>query len=755
MIGRQLGHYTVVEHIGSGAMGVVYRARDDTLDRDVALKVLSGGALDPAARGRLRKEARALSRAVHPSIATVYDFGSEADLDFIVMELVTGPTLAQRLAAGPLSEPDVIDLGRQLALGLAAAHAAGVIHRDVKPSNLKLTPDGRLKILDFGIAIQGLSDTETTKTSSLAGRIMGTLPYIAPEQLRGAEADVRCDVYSAGAVLYEMATGTRAFPERQEAQLFEAVLRRPVVAPRTIRPELSASLDACILKALEKNPDLRYQSASDMSRDLGAATGEIARPPVHRRLLRSGRLHAAWIAVTVLIVALAGVVVRPFVGRLVSPSVSDSARRVPPPPGSDAPGRVPAPPSATAALPAPLRLAVVPTQNLTTRSAVDAWLPLVQALFTAELTGIRDLGVVDPLSLNLRLRKRGSGTALDQPLDQVLKDLGVALTVDSRIVPAGAGFQLQANLVDLRSSEVRFTTSPDLSGESDLPRAVKAATRAIVSYFDLKVLKLADTREMRPWITLREHNIEAVKAFVQANQYLYRYQFAEVDPLLRRAIQIDPTFVAPRLWLVGTADNADEPGVREQYEELKKLAPSASPFDQAMIGFAGAMIADDLPGQIRYLEIALEYSPGNNILLVNLAHARAGGGDCASALRDLEPAIRMHWEFPPLYTLSAACAIQTRQFDEARRLLDIGATLPAVDPDIFGLLAGLEAAFGAPGAATQFGEKYAASQKQLGRPVTNPILANIYDTLGRECLARGERARADRLFGMRDRLASK
>ena len=449
MIGRQLGHYTVVEHIGSGAMGVVYRARDDTLDRDVALKILPGGALDPAARGRLQKEARALSRAAHPSIATVYDFATEGDLDFIVMELVPGETLAQRLAAGPLSDAEVLDLGQQLALGLAAAHAAGVIHRDVKPSNLKVTPDGRLKILDFGVALQALSDTETTRTASFAGRMAGTLPYMAPEQLRGADADVRSDVYGAGAVLYEMATGTRAFPERQEGPLFDAVLRRPVAPPRTIRPSLSPQIEACILKALEKDPDLRYQSARDLGRDLGAATASI--PAITPRVTSSRwRLRLIQIAAALVIVALGGFAVRPYLGRLAGATRPES------------PASSPTAPAATAPVTAPLLLAVVPPQNLTSRPAVDAWLPLVQSLFTAELTGVRDLGVIDPLTLNLRVTARRGRDAPQQRLHEALDDLGVGLTIDSRILPAGTGFQLQSNLVDRRSSEVRFTNRADL-----------------------------------------------------------------------------------------------------------------------------------------------------------------------------------------------------------------------------------------------------------------------------------------------------
>ena len=204
---------------------------------------------------------------------------------------------------------------------------------------------------------------------------------MAPEQLKGAEADVRTDVYGAGAVLYEMATGSRAFPERQEAQLFDAVLRRAVVAPRELRPGLSAPLEGCILKALEKDPGQRYQTATDLSRDLGAVPQATTATPPPTRPRRIGFIPVAAALVTI---ALGGVAVRPYLVRLVGVQ------------HSELPSRAAAPSTAaptTAA--APLLLAVVPPQNLTNQPKVDAWLPLVRSLFTAELTGVRDLGVIN------------------------------------------------------------------------------------------------------------------------------------------------------------------------------------------------------------------------------------------------------------------------------------------------------------------------------------------------------------------------
>ena len=750
MDGERFGHYRVVECVGSGAMGVVYRAHDERLDREVAIKVLAGGTLDETARAQLRKEARAISRAVHPSVATVHDLATDGDRDFLVMEFVEGPTLADRIAQGPLPEPEVVALGCQLASGLSAAHAAGVVHRDIKPSNLKITPDGRLKILDFGIAQLRPTSIETTRTGTSPGRPAGTLPYMSPEQIRGVRPDPRSDVYAAGAVLYELATGVRPFPERYELELIDAVLRRPVAPPRTIRPDLSPALEVCLLKALEKDPGARFQSAADLESALRlTAAMDLAggATPRTTAAASSRRTKWAWAALALAIVITSGVTRQWLASR------RESAEPAGAPPAAAPPAAAaPAPSAGTPTTPSTrVRLAVLPPRNLTNRPPLEAWLPIVQTLLTGELTGVQDLGVIDPLSLNTRLGE-GSTAENNGSAAKALRELGVDLVLETRIVRAGAALQLQANVVDARSAEVRFTARSDLAGEADLPRAVHAASQSVVSYLQLRVFKLADTHDMRPWVTLRDRNVEAVKAFVQANHYIFKFQFAEVEGLLRRAVELDPAFVAPRLWLTQQLfDKGDVAGAQAQYRELKRLESVASPFDQAMIGFAGAMLADDDARQIRYLAIALDYSPGNNILLVNMAHARTRLGDCKGALQDLQPAVDMVWEFPLVYPMWAVCAIRLGRFDDARRVLDVGAGLSVVDSSVYGLLAGLEAAFGTKGTAEQFEARYVARLEELHRPRADPMLAKVYDLLASHCASRGDADRAAVLRGMRDR----
>jgi eukaryotic-like serine/threonine-protein kinase len=270
-IGQTLGHYRIVEQIGVGGMGVVYRARDEHLERDVAIKVLPVGTLaDEAARKRFRKEALALAKLNHPNIATIFEFSTQSGTDYLVTEYIAGLTLDHKLATGALSEKEVVNLGIQLAHGLSAAHEHDIVHRDIKPANLRLTSDDRLKILDFGLAqlMPHASEVGMATTLTQYQEVTGTLPYMAPEQLRGEPADARTDIWAVGAVLYEMATAHRPFEGKVPTALAGDIIHNAPRPPRSVRPELSAKLEAVILKCLEKETAKRYQSAHELQTDL-------------------------------------------------------------------------------------------------------------------------------------------------------------------------------------------------------------------------------------------------------------------------------------------------------------------------------------------------------------------------------------------------------------------------------------------------------------------------------------------------------
>jgi tetratricopeptide (TPR) repeat protein/TolB-like protein len=291
MVGRTISHYVVVEEIGAGGMGVVYRAHDERLDRDVALKVLSPDlAGDQEFLARFRREARTLSKLNHPNVATVHDFDIEGGTGFIVMELVKGKSLVEKIRKGPLAESELVRVAIQLLDGLCAAHAEGIIHRDLKPGNLRETLDGRLKILDFGLARTLQADIDETQSILTTSGVVGTLPYMAPEQLRGEYIDARTDIYAAGVVLYELATGSRPFPEAFGPRLTDSILHRIPPSAREVNPQVSSEFDSLIHTALEKEPQRRFGSAREMldaverirTNALVDALGQIETPPAAR-----------------------------------------------------------------------------------------------------------------------------------------------------------------------------------------------------------------------------------------------------------------------------------------------------------------------------------------------------------------------------------------------------------------------------------------------------------------------------------------
>jgi eukaryotic-like serine/threonine-protein kinase len=273
MAGRAFSHYHILNKLGEGGMGEVYLAQDERLEREVALKILRAGTLgNDAARRRFRKEALALSKLNHPNIATVFDFDTQDGVDFLVMEYVAGETLSEKLGAGPMPEREIVSLGVQLAEGLAAAHERGIIHRDLKPGNLRLTPDGRLKILDFGLAKLAHPTTDTAATESMTEPhvMLGTLPYMSPEQVLGRPLDKRSDIFSLGVVLYEMCTGKPAFSTSKRGNIPDAIIHSEPEPISHFSYEISEELERIIRKAMAKLPEERYRDGGEFLVDLRA-----------------------------------------------------------------------------------------------------------------------------------------------------------------------------------------------------------------------------------------------------------------------------------------------------------------------------------------------------------------------------------------------------------------------------------------------------------------------------------------------------
>ncbi len=427
LVGKTVSHYRVLEKLGGGGMGVVYRAEDTRLDRHVALKFLPEEmAQDKQALERFKREARAASALNHPNICTVHDIDEHEGRVFIVMELLEGHTLGHRISGKPLPTELVLELGNQIAGALAAAHAKGITHRDVKPANIFVTEQEQAKLLDFGlamIAMRAEAATETgarhdlpTATSGTpsgddltrTGMLMGTVPYMSPEQVRGEPLDAQTDLFSFGTVLYEMTTGQPAFSGETIGQIFDAILSHEPMAPRLLNPRVPAALQRLITKALSKKRQERYQNASELGADFKGVHLEMER----RRVRWRNRALAAALGVLLVLVGISW-----RLGRLR--------------PGVPAAGQIQS-------------IAVLPLENLSGDPAQEYFADGMTDALITDLGQVATLRVISRTSV---MQYKGA----KKPLPQIAQELNVDAVVEGTVQRSGNRVRITAQLLEART----------------------------------------------------------------------------------------------------------------------------------------------------------------------------------------------------------------------------------------------------------------------------------------------------------------
>jgi eukaryotic-like serine/threonine-protein kinase len=616
MIGTKVGHYEIVERLGAGGMGVVYRARDTRLDRPAALKALPAELTSNAdSLRRFEREAKALAALNHPNIVTVYSIEESEGAYFLAMELVEGRTLAERIPERGMSVAAIFEVATALADALAAAHEKGIVHRDLKPANVMVTSEGRVKVLDFGLArrLPEALPAPTAPTRSLPltreGTLLGTAPYMSPEQVRGEEADARSDIFALGTVLHEMATGRRPFTGESSVELFHSIL---TAHPRPIdeqRPELPHHLARIIGRCLEKEPRRRYQSALDVRNELDGLAREVesathsptaraktplaSRPPWRRWVWIAAGLGLAAATIGAWLV----------VGR--------AAER---------------PAGAGADEPAAIRsLAVLPFTNLMNDPEQVYFVDGVQEALITDLSKIASLRVISRTST---MRYRGT----EKPLPEIAQELGVDALIEGSVLRAGESVRITAQLIRGDTDEHLWAESYDRDLRDVLSLLSEVAGR-IADAIELKLApevgaRLAPRRAVDP---------DVLEVYLRGRHELNRLSregLSRARELGRRTVELDPDWAEGHVLVAasnvllralgGLAAEETVPEARAAAQRALELDPGLSEAHNAL-GWLRLYVDWDWEGAATSFRRALELNP-------NDAFARHGYGDYLCAM---------------------------------------------------------------------------------------------------------------------------
>ena len=642
MVGKTISRYRILEKLGAGGMGEVYRAHDERLQRDVALKVLRAHILaDETARKRFRKEALALSKLKHPNITTVYDFDTQDGVDFLVMEYVAGATLTKRITDDALPEKEVAQLGIQIAAALEEAQEQGVVHRDLKPGNVMVTPKGQVKVLDFGLAklVRPVADTAATLSLTETPAAAGTLPYMPPEQLQGKPVDVRTDLYALGTVLYEMGTGRRAFPERESHRLITAILHQTPQPPRALNRDISAGLESIIFKALEKDPERRYQSAQELRVDLERLSGPEPflatprRPGMTRRQL----VAMAGAALVALLAVPLGLNLGGLRDRLLG----------------------------TAAAPRIESIALLPLQNLSGDPEQDYFADGITEVLITELGKIGALRVISRRSV---MRYRDT----DKPLPEIARELNVDAVVEGSALRSGDRVRITVQLIHAATDRQLWAERYERNLR-DILSLQGEVTTAIAREINVKLTP----QEQARLASARTVNPEAYEAYLKGMFHWSRQTPAGLDTALQYfelALEKDPEFALGYVgvaWVWGARQQMGLTSPQDATPPSKAAAAKALELDSTLaevhhlVGGQKTYMDWDWEGGGAAYRRAIEINP-------NYAEARAFYSHFLNIMRrpeeamaQIERAMELDPYNPLFQALYAIDLVFARRYDDA------------------------------------------------------------------------------------------